>query len=121
MVILGFGYDILDSTLTRHTRKFFVFEVEDLSPEDYEDLDQNYNHPNRDEWDDVLDEAIVMATTDCCDAWSTSLTPPEAFLRADYNKSTSEENLLRGCEILRNYFVSKGMACSAITEYNEGW
>ena len=113
MITLGFGYRV-DNGHGSWNEKHFCFDVPDMSEEEFEELDQMPDHPDRDEWDDVLDEAICTATTDNCDLIGTG----SMWLFTDHNVATSDENLIRGCEILRSYFVSKGMACSAITEYN---
>lgn len=119
MVTLGFGYSLLDDETGIFSRKFYAFSVPDMTSDQFDDLDQAFDHPDRDEWDCVFDEAGSTATIDCCDFFSTEKTPPDTFLWADYNVIVPEKKIIRGCEILRNFFIGKGMACSAISEFSE--
>jgi len=122
MVRLGFGYQLFDPMVPNSRElRFFAFEVPDMTLEEFEELDQGQDHPDRDEWADGLDEAIDVATTDCCDIWGSSKTPPDTLLWCDYNVKTTDDNLIKGCEILRFFFMRKGMAASAISEYREDW
>jgi len=118
MVTLGFGYSLLDDETGAFSQKFYAFSVPGMTSDQFEDLDQNFDHPDRDEWDDVYGEAVAVATIDCCDIFSTEKTPIDTFLWADYNVIVPEKKIIRGCEILRNFFIGKGMACSAILEFN---
>lgn len=124
MITLGFGYcinvrftkvkngNVFDNGHDRWNKKFFCFDVPDMSMEEFDDLYQRHDHPDREWWDDLLDEACCVGTTDSCDIAGHN----DVFLWVDYNKETSDENLCRACEILRNYFIAKGMACSEVKE-----
>jgi len=116
MVTLGFGYSLFDPESETYSRKFYAFSVEGLSRDEFERLDQDPDHPDRDEWDDVFDYAGSVATIEVCDMFSTEHTPADVILWADYNVIVPDEKSSLGCEILRNFFVFKGMACSAIGE-----
>lgn len=119
MITLGFGYSLLNDDNETFERKFFAFTVPDMSMEEFDELDQGSSHPDREEFAQVFDEAGVTATRDCCDLFSTETTPPNTILWADYNMEIPERFIVRGCEILREFFIRKGMATSAITEFTQ--
>lgn len=118
MLTLGFGFSLYDDNTKTYERKFFGFGVPGMTSEEFEDLDQAYDHEDRDEWDDVFGEAAAVGTIDVCDFFSSMSRnyPDDWFLWADYNVKVPDEKLLRGCEILRGYFITKGMECTAIEE-----
>jgi len=119
MITLGFGYSVLDTKTGTSECKFYTFSVPSITPEQFEDLEQNFDHPDCEEWDDVFGAAAVVATIDCCDVFTTEKTPTNTYLWADYNVTVPEREIIHGCEILRNFFVEKGVDCSLITEYVE--
>lgn len=119
MVTLGFGYSLWHDDPGMHERKFYAFRVFGMNHEQFWDLDQNPENPNEAEWFDAYDKAGVVATTECCDIFSTDNTKESVILWADYNVSTTDDKLIRGCEIIRDYFISKGFKCSAIKEFTK--
>lgn len=119
MATLGFGYSLWHDDRGVYERKFYAFRVFGMNREQFEDLDQNPENPDGAEWFDVFNEGGAIATTECCDIFSTDKTPESVILWADYNVSTTDEKLIRGVEIMRNYFISKGMRCSAIKKYTK--
>lgn len=114
MITLGFGFSVYNDATDSYDRKFFAFSVPDMSSEEFEDMDQDSDHPDNDEWADTWDEAGSIATEDSCDVYDHM----GDYLWADYNVKVADSRLIRGCEILRNFFISKGMACSSIDEYS---
>lgn len=126
MLTLGFGFrvekrfqkvkngKIFDNGHDSWNQKCFCFDVLELTMDEFDDLDQQHDHPDRNEWDEVLDEACCVGTTECCD----TIGSDNFLCYTDFNVPTKDENLIKACEILRLFFIRKGFACSEIKEKN---
>lgn len=114
MIIVGFGYNVLQSDLKTFDRKFFAFEA-DISSDEFDELENSVQ--TRDEYDLAFGEAASIGTKDCCDMFSNFNTPSNAFLWADYNVVVLDKDIIKGCEKFREFFKKKKIKCSKITEF----